>query len=82
VAGRNKVIKIRRNITFQETLGISGFKNLSLKPSGMTIKEKISRRIAVQAQSLLLGKVKKEFTRRDFIKETSSFSEGIMIVGG
>ncbi|MEA5593036.1 hypothetical protein [Rivularia sp. UHCC 0363] len=79
MAGKSKVIKVKRNITVEEMLGISVLKNLSLKPSGITTKEKISRRIAVQTQSFPLGRVKKEFTRRNFIKETSSFSEDIMI---
>jgi len=80
VTGRNKVIKIRRDITFQEISGNSAFKNLSLKPSGMIIEEKTSRRMVVQTQSLLLGRVEKEFTRRNFVKEISSFSEGMTIL--
>jgi hypothetical protein len=78
VAGKNRLTKAKRSKTLKEILGISAFKNLDLKPSGMTIREKISRSVIVKIQSLLLGKVEKDCTRRDLIRRTSSFSEGIM----
>jgi hypothetical protein len=82
VAGKSKVSAIIRNRTFQEITGISYLKNPDLKPNGMTIEEKIRRSVIVQSQSLLLGRVKMELMRRDFIKLVKLFSEEIMTFRG
>jgi len=69
VAGRIKVIKIIRIKVFQETLTTSILKKPSLKPNGIPINRNVKKSIIDHIQSLLLGKIKTEFIRRDFIRE-------------
>lgn len=64
VEGKNRVIKATRTAIHREILGSSAFRKPSLNPSGITIRQKIMRRLSVHTQSPRLGIVRKAFMMR------------------